>query len=80
MPATKMARNKTQSRKTKPSRGVTEFPGSCAFADEADYDRTHVWRVLKGKRQSKTVVSKFAKWLKKRGMVWPKSAAVRPAA
>ncbi|MDZ4287809.1 MAG: hypothetical protein U0984_07615 [Prosthecobacter sp.] len=60
-------------------RGPTLFPGSSLFAAEQGLNDSHVYRVLKGERQSKRVVQGFAAWLKQHGKPWPKAAAVKPS-
>jgi DNA-binding Xre family transcriptional regulator len=62
--------------------GITKFPGSVVFCREQNPPITHghLYRVLTGERQSKSLVKKYAAWLKANGLQWPQAAKVKPAA
>lgn len=64
MPAQKTARNKNKPKRSRPSRGVTQFPGSSLFAKQAGLTPSHVWRVLSGERESARVRRDYAAWCK----------------
>lgn len=80
MPARNLSRKKTKPRASRPSRGVTKFPGSSVFAKEANVNHSHLYRVLLGQRESQSLINRYAVWLRKNNMAWPAAAAVKPKA
>jgi transcriptional regulator with XRE-family HTH domain len=79
MPAQKNARNKNKPKRPRPSRGVTQFPGSSTFAKEADLTPSHVWRVLSGERQSAKTLNGYLAWLRANQMSIPRTLMIRAA-
>lgn len=59
---------------------ITKFPGIVVFCTEHDKDPSHLYRVLTGERQSRSLVECYAAWLKKKKIAWPSTAAVKPKA
>lgn len=80
MPADSIARKPNQINKGRPFGSVTRFPGSVLFCRENDVTHSHLYRVLMGERQSRSLIAKYSAWLKAHKLTWPAAAKVKPAA
>lgn len=80
MPAKNNARKSNPRKGGRPFGSVTRFPGSCVFAEEIGVTPAHVYRVLMGERQSRSLVAKYAEFLAQRSLPWPQDAKVNPNA
>lgn len=79
MPATFLSRKKTKPKTSRPPRGVTQFPGSAVFAKQHGLSHSHVYRVLKGERQSRSVLQKYSEWCAQKRIPWPTFAPAEPS-
>jgi|GEM_PF-6393589 len=74
------SRKKREPNQGRPFGSVTRFPGSVVFSREHGVTQSHLFRVLTGERQSRSLVESYATWLRKNKLPWPVAAVVQPTA